>query len=223
MSAPRGATGCPYRTVVGRLLEGPVEGGVISVVSPHRGDGRSTAAAGLAAALARATGSPSLLVDLDVQRPAQASRFGVAPDPGLGDCVGAPCRLTQVMVETDEGLHLVPVSTGTLTEAVRMLEAVTGSALLDECRAAATWTVLDLPPVLETPGVIPVTAASDGCLLVGRYRGTRVDALVRTAGMLSAPVVGFAMIANRSRVPAWITRCLVRASAAPVVPPAPRS
>jgi Mrp family chromosome partitioning ATPase len=203
-----GALGA-YLAVVDSLAEGPWDGGIIGVVSPHRGDGRSTVAAGLALTLARETEGPVLLVDLDVERPAQATRFGAAPEPGLRDCVDAPRRLRPVAVQVGRGLWLVPAGRGTPMESLRALEGVAGSGLLDECRASFTWTVLDLPPVLDAPSAVaPVVAGSDCCVLVGRHRGTRVDALTRTAALLGRPVVGFALTADRSRVPAWISRCL---------------
>jgi Mrp family chromosome partitioning ATPase len=205
---PCGALGA-YLTVVDSLAEGPWEGGIIGVVSPRRGDGRSTVAAGLALTLARETEGPVLLVDLDVERPAQATRFGVAPEPGLRDCIDAPRRLRPSAVRAGRRLWLVPTVRGTPTESLRALEGVVESGLLDECRASFTWTVLDLPPVLDTPAAVAgIAAGSDCCVLVGRHRGTRVEALTRTAALLARPVVGFALTADRSRVPAWISRCL---------------
>jgi Mrp family chromosome partitioning ATPase len=151
-----------YRALVDGLTRGSTVGGIVSVVSPHRGDGRSSVAAELAAALADQPGTRVHVLDLDAGRTAEDARLG-------------------------------------------LLEDVAETGVLEECRERFTWTVVDLPPLLDTPGAAGIADRCDGSVLVGRYRATRVDALARAAALLSHPPVGCVMTAHASPVPRWVS------------------
>jgi Mrp family chromosome partitioning ATPase len=220
---PAGVAVRHYQAFVDALERRPAGGGIISVVSPQRGDGRSTVAAGLALTLAHEGGGRVLLLDLDLERPAQAARFGVAPDPSVRDCLDAPRDLDAVTTLLAPRLWLVPAGSGDPVASLGLLSAVGESGFLDDCRAAFTWTVVDLPPILDAPGVAPVAARSDECLLVGRYRTTRVEAMARAAALLPTPPLGCVMTAHSSPVPEWISRLVPGGAIAPARPGLPQS
>jgi len=180
--------GAAFEAMTGRLGDG----GLVGVVSPGRGDGRSTVAAGLALAVARRGAGRVLLLELDVERPTQAARFGVPSEPGLGECLEEPRRLTTVTTAVGRGLWLLRVSAGTPAQGLALLHGVAESGLLDACRSTFTWTIADLPPV-STPGCARMAAEMDGCLLVGRHRRTRVEHLAEAAQVLPRPPIGFVM------------------------------
>lgn len=196
------------RAFVGALVLRPSGGGVIGVISPQRGEGRSTVAAGLALSLAHEGGGRVLLLDLDIERPTQAATFGISPGPGVRDCLGAARDLETVTAAIAPRLWLAPPGGGGALASPGLLRDVAESGLLDDCRATFTWTVVDLPPILDAPGVAPVAARADECLLVGRYRRTRVAAMARAAGMLPAPPLGCVMTAHACPVPGWFSRLL---------------
>ena len=194
------------RALLDVLVGRPAGGGVVAVVSACRGEGRSTVAAGLALALAHEGGGRVLLLDLDLDRPAQAARFGVAGDPGVRDCLDAYQDLGSVTATITLNLSLASPGSGDAVASLDLLNGVVDRGLFDECRAAFTWTVVDLPPILDAPGVARVAARSDEWLLVGRYRSSRVEAMLRAAALLPTPPLGCVMTADASPVPAWIGR-----------------
>jgi Mrp family chromosome partitioning ATPase len=183
------------RTVFDALRVRLIDGGILSVVSPGRGEGRSTVAAGLAVAIAHETGYPVLLLDLDLERPSQAARFGAVPLPGLGDDPSDPRPMRIEPVH--RGVWLLHAGAGSRRQNAGLVRDLTANGLLDGCRSAFAWTVVDLPPILDHAEAEPVAAGSDGFVVVGRRLATRVDALVATARRLPPAPRAFVMIPGR--------------------------
>lgn len=183
--------------------------GVIAVVSPHRAEGRSSVAAGLALALAHDMERQVLLVDLDIRQPGQGLLFQVPDRPGLSDYVeeGVPLRL--VGGGPGRRLWLLPAGATAADQVVRLAHTLADGEFFSGCRQAFPWTVVDLPPLLETPEAAYLAGLADACLLVGRYRRTSIHALSRASALIPAQrPTGFLLAANSSRVPGWINRLL---------------
>jgi hypothetical protein len=92
-------------------------------------------------------------------------------------------------------LWLLPAGRGTARAAFAFLQGVAESRLLNACRSVFSWTLVDLPP-LCTVGVAAVIDQVDGCVLVGRHRGSRIDQLAAAARMLPRAPLGFVMSAT---------------------------
>jgi Mrp family chromosome partitioning ATPase len=194
------------RSMFTALRERLSDGGVIAVVSPHRGDGRSTVAAALAVFISRSAEGRVLLVDLDLDRPSQATRFGIGAPATLSGCIPDPEAPSVVPVGPD--LWLLASGRGSVEETPASLGALAESRVADGCRAAFRWTVIDLPPILDIPEVTRVTAWADGFVMVGRYRTTRVDAIAAASRLLPPAPVAFVMTSHSSPVPHWVDRLL---------------
>jgi Mrp family chromosome partitioning ATPase len=182
--------------------------GVIAVVSPHRAEGRSSVAAGLALALAQDMERQVLLVDLDLRQPGQGLLFDVPDHPGLSEYMSdAPLRL----VGGGPGRRLWLLAAGATepTEVARLTHQLARGEFFAACRQAFSWTVVDVPPLLETPEGAYLAGLADACLLVGRYRRTSIHALSRASALIPAErPTAFLMSGNSSRVPTWINRLL---------------
>jgi polysaccharide biosynthesis transport protein len=76
----------------------PADGGVFVVTSTVEGEGKSTVAANLSVALARA-GRSVILVDSDTLRPVLRERLGVGPSPGIVDVASGRASLESALVE----------------------------------------------------------------------------------------------------------------------------
>lgn len=183
--------------------------GVIAVVSPHRGEGRSPVAAGLGLALAHDLESRALLVDLDLQEPGQGLLFEVPDAPGLTDHLEGDASLRLIGGATERRLWLLTAGSASNERATRLAHLLAEGAFFAGCRETFTWTILDLPPLLESTEAAYLCGQADVCLLVGRYRHTSVHALSRAVALIpSQRPTGFLMTANASRVPGWISRML---------------
>ena len=195
-----------YRGVVDALAHDSADTGVIGVASPHRGDGRSGVAAGLAVALAQGTRRSVLLLDLDLERATQADHFGIDPHPGLDQTIDGPRPLQRVARQVGPGLWVVPAGSGGPQAALGLLQRVVETELLDLCRREYGCTVVDLPPLLDSPGVEAVATRMDAYVLAARYHATRVDALARSAALLSRSPIGCVLTGHASPTANWITR-----------------
>jgi Mrp family chromosome partitioning ATPase len=190
------------------LVQGLGSRGIIAVVSPYRGEGRSSVAAGLALAIASDTGATVALMDLDFEKPRQAELFRVADSPGLAEHLEGGDRVRVVPGQPGGRLWLVPAGTRRL-DAARLCHQVSTGRLPSICLEFADWVVLDLPPILESPEAAPLAELADGFLLVGRYQVTPIASLEQVADRLPAGrKAGLLMTADTSGIPKWLRRLL---------------
>jgi len=190
------------------LVQGVGSRGILAVVSPYRGEGRSSVAAGLALAIASDTGTTVALMDLDFEKPRQAQLFRVADSPGLAEHLEGADRVRVVPGQPGGRLWLVPAGSRRL-EAARLCHQVATARLPAVCQEFAEWVVLDLPPFLESPEAVPLTGLADGFLLVGRYQVTPIASLEQVVKRLPAGrTSGLLMTADTSGIPNWLRRLI---------------
>lgn len=183
--------------------------GVIAVVSPNRAEGRSSVAAGLALSMVHDLEQSVLLVDLDLRNPGQGILFDVPDSPGVAEYMekDAPFRL--IGGGTARRLWLLTAGATSPDHVTRLAHQLADSEFFSGCRQSFAWTVVDLPPLLETPEAAYLAGLADACVLVGRYRRTSIHALSRASAMIPAErPTGFVLTANTSRVPRWIDRLI---------------
>jgi tyrosine-protein kinase len=157
------------------------------VVSPLKGEGRTTVAAGLAMAFAGA-GRRVVLVDADMRSGRLASRLGVPAGPGLGDFLTrAHSEPALQEVEWADGdLALLRAGSGSADPA-ELLGSKRMQALLDGFAAAGDLVVIDTPPLLAASDALPLMRRASAVLGVARLNETPRTAVSRMTRMV-APV-----------------------------------
>jgi Mrp family chromosome partitioning ATPase len=177
------------------------ENTVIAVVSAERGDGRSAVAAGLALGIARSSEASVGLLDLDFEHPVQSRIFFVAPAPGLSDYLIDGTPLRAVSIRGNSRLCVLPAG-ARRGQGAWLLRELAAGGLLDACRQRFTWTVVDLPPVLENPDATLLADLADAYLLVGHHRRTKIGDIEAAARLVPAGrPTGFVMTAAASSAP----------------------
>lgn len=175
-------------------LDTPVR--TLQFTSASAAEGKSTTAANLAVALARA-GQRVILVDCDLRRPMIHEYFGLDPTVGftsvlLGD---APLSAAFHRVPGIERLRIlaagpVPPNPSELLSTHRMVD------LLTTLQADSDIVLLDSPPVLPVSDAAVLSARVDGVLMVVKAGSTHRKQLGRALELLSqvdASVVGVAL------------------------------
>lgn len=155
----------------------------IGLTSALPGEGKSTVALGLAAALAREPGRRVLLVEADLRRPTVSSSLGLPPAPGLSEWLNG--GLDQVPVRRVEpGGFWVVVAGQDPLERPEALGSPLMDAVVRAARSAFDDVLLDAPPLLPVADAVLMQDLIDGFLLVVRSRLTPREAIHNALGRL---------------------------------------
>jgi Mrp family chromosome partitioning ATPase len=173
-------------------------GAVVAVVSPHGAEGRPAIAAGLALGMSRYGEASAGLLDLDFEHPAQARIFSVASQPGLADYLRGSRRLRAVRISATPRLWVLPAGAPG-GDGAWLLRASAIGPLLSACRERFAWTVVDLPPLLETAAASQVADLANAYVLVAHHRKTTMAAIQAAGKLLPADrPAGFVMTRSGS-------------------------
>lgn len=183
---------------------------VIAVTSAHRGEGKSTVAANLAALLARA-GEPVLLVDAHVRAPVLHRSFKLALEPGLAGAVRKHERPVALATGLDR-LALLPAGRQRL-KGVREAEPVCERVArelpvwLESWRGEYAHIVLDLPPLSQSSPILRLVGGCDATVLVvaaEKYRWQIAREAAEELVRAGALVPGAVLTRRRFHVPGWL-------------------
>jgi polysaccharide biosynthesis transport protein len=191
---------------------------VLMITSAVAGEGKSTTAANLAIAFARA-GKRVVLVDLDLRDPDQHRFFDVAGRPGLTDVILGKATMDEALATIAVTDHEAsPVAwerngggtVGGVLDVVTMGplppdpgEFVGGQALgraLDELRARSDLVLLDCSPLLGVGDAVVLSLKSDAMIVVTRLGVTRTPMLREVRRVLEACrayKLGFVLVGAR--------------------------
>lgn len=160
----------------GLFVPGRVQPRVIALTSPQAGEGKSTTAIALGRTQAM-QGRRVLVIDCDLQRPTFHQRFGFGRfGPGLVEVLRGEAKLADCLVNDSlTPARLLPV--GDMIDPGRTIAFDQLETLIAEARAQFDLIVLDLPPVLQVAEARVIAAASDGVVLLTRWKHTSRQAI----------------------------------------------
>ncbi len=218
--APNSADAEAFRTLATNVLLANlgVRAQVIMVTSAIAEEGKSTAAAKLAVALAR-SGHSTTLIDLDLRRPSLSRLFHWDPEArGIADVTVGGASLEQVSVMVDCATGINSIGTFSLSNsnghqpvqgALRLVPAgrpvpepagVIGSAelagILDRLRGTGDLILIDTPPLLQVGDALALMTRVDAVLVVahlGLLNRSTVRELARVLSLCPAKLLGFAL------------------------------
>jgi non-specific protein-tyrosine kinase len=182
----------------------------ILVTSSIEEEGKSTTAANLAIAAARA-GKRVVLVDLDLRRPYLHRFFAVEASPGATDVALGNIALDEALIpvaipdqprnrrrrDTDRSvkaiMHVLPAGSPT-TDASDVIGSRALGDMLDRLSELADIVLVDAPPILRVGDAMTLSARVDAMLLVARLNVVRrpmLSELERLLGSARADVIGY--------------------------------
>jgi Mrp family chromosome partitioning ATPase len=183
---PRSAGADRFRLVQIRLkhLQSSKRLKSILVTSPLPGDGKSTVALNLAAALSEKGKRAVLLLEADVYRPSILTKLGLTSWPGLTECFDRKGDPMLAIRRIDPlGFYLLPA--GTPSQGGSILQFAFTAQFMESLAATFRWILIDSPPTTPMAEILALKAQSDATLLVARAGRTPREAIedaARTIG-----------------------------------------
>jgi capsular exopolysaccharide synthesis family protein len=143
---------------------------VIAVTSSLPGEGKTSTALNLAAALAEA-GNAVMLVEADLRRPTLAQALGLIRDVGLTTVLIGQATLEEVIQTAGDNLSVI--TSGPIPpNPSELLASGQTQSVLKELGQQADYTIIDSAPLLPVADGAEVAALADATLLVARWGRT---------------------------------------------------
>jgi protein-tyrosine kinase len=173
----------------------------VAVVSPLRGEGKSTIACNLAIALASLSrGGEVALVDLDLRRPTIASKLGLSARVGVEAVLQGRAPLADARVGIEDPSFDVYPSVEAQRSAHELIVLPRFATLIGELKKRYATVVVDTPPVLLVPDANLILRHVECCIPLARAGVTRVRTYRNMVDLLPrARILGGLL--NGSRAP----------------------
>jgi len=155
---------------------------VILLADTGTGEERASVVANLAVALAQA-GDPTLLIDADLRQPRQHAIFGLPNVAGVATFLRGEDDALPLLATAVPGLSLLPSGPQPPNPA-ELLAGARCATMLARAREAATFVIIDAPPISAVADALALAAAVDGVLLIVRAGKTRRPAAQRVKEQL---------------------------------------
>lgn len=170
------------------------------ITSPRPGDGKSTVAANVAAAIEQ-SGQVVILVDADLRRPTVASGFSVDNAIGVTNVLSGQVTLEAALQKPAGFDKLLVLAAGSpAPNPSELLGSMAMRTLIDNLAQHAI-VVLDAPPLLPVTDAALLSTAADGVLLVvssGRTTDADAASCIDSLEAVNGKVLG--IILNRVKV-----------------------
>lgn len=168
---------------------------VLVVTSSNEGEGKTTTASNIAAAMAH-LGLDTLIIDADLRRPALSRSLGLADAVGLSEILSNRVTADRAYTRTAQpNLSVMPAGRSDVS-AGESLASVGMEDLLDWARRAFEVVVIDTPPLLPVADAAVTATHADGVLLVVRAGATPGHDVASAIGKLHqarATLTGFVL------------------------------
>jgi polysaccharide biosynthesis transport protein len=193
---PRSPAAEAYRTLRTSIMARGRQQGirVIGVTGAAMGEGKTTTASNLAAALAQ-TGQNVLALSADLRRPKLHRYFALDDEPGLSDLLAGNASFESAAKKAGDNLRVVPSGSPT-SQPAELLESPRLAELLKRAREAFDFVIIDLPPILGLADTLVVAPLVDAVLVVAEAERTTqtairhsVDHLVQVGAVIEGGVL----------------------------------
>jgi len=177
---------------------------VIGVTSSVGREGRSTIAAGIAAAMAADLEAPIVLVEADLESPGMHRVLGIGEQPGICEYLRGEVELATVLRQIADRFYVLP-SGDARGEAARLARQLVSGDLLMRLQSSGAVPVLDLPPVLASSyGVLACSMADTLAFAVRSGQTTMTQVKEALSRLPEEAVRGIVLNGAEPQLPSWL-------------------
>ena len=192
-----------YERIVQRLMgQSKRQAPILLVASAIAGEGTSTVARNLSAALSQA--ARTVLVDANLRSPTQHTAFGVGRKDGLSDVVAGSLKLDSALRNGDASGFAFLASGRPARSPSQLLGQPELRKILNELRAQYHFVILDGPPITVYPDAGSLATLADGVVLVMQAEHTRwevAEEAQRTIEQSGTPILGAVLNRRQYHIP----------------------
>lgn len=176
---------------------------LLGVISADVSDGRTTAAIGLATALADVYRSV-VLVEM-AEGVGIRDELLLQPKPGLRDFLTGDIEVADLLLPTaNERLWLVPA--GSFRAPAHTLDMIDRTRhLLEMLRSRFEIVVVDVPPILRNEEAPALVRGLDCAVLITSAGRTRIDDVIQTVGLCGQVPIRGVLLNHFRGMPRWIS------------------
>ena len=155
----------------------------IGVVSTGPGEGKTTVALGLTAALARTSAQHALLLEADLRQPSIERYLGLPRTSGVSEFLAGRSQNIPVRTVSPPGFAVLGAGRERLARP-ELLGSERMASLIGACQLSYGYVVVDCPPLDPVADAVALQDLIDGFLLVIRARRSPREGIERAVSRL---------------------------------------
>lgn len=172
----------------------------VGITSPTAGCGKTTLALNIAFSLSHQPDLRSLLIDLDLRRPAVATTLGITHPHSVADLLEGRSAVAETFLRCGETLALAVANAQVRGSSELLLGPAAGDAITAVRTALAPDVILyDLPPMLQSDDVMAFMPHLDCVLLVAAAEQSRLDEVDKCEQDLAGQTNVLGVVLNKCR------------------------
>lgn len=166
----------------------------IGVVSPDRGDGKSSIAINLAISFSQIN-KKVIIVDCDLRLPTIASKLGIESKPGLSNYLSGDLESTKPLIRRSSEYGIDIMTSGDIPpDSTVLITSKQMDAFIELLKKYYDYIILDFPPATIVSDAASMSRVLDGYLIVIRHRESEISKIKETLRQMQfadAKILGF--------------------------------
>ena len=166
----------------------------IGVVSPERGDGKSSVSINLAISFAQIN-KKVIIVDCDLRLPTIASKLGIEAKPGLSNFLSGNQDSEQPLIRRSSEYGIDIMTAGDIPpDPTALITSRQMDAFIKLLKKYYDYIILDFPPATIVSDAASVSRIVDGYLIVIRHNSSefsKINETLRQMNFADAKILGF--------------------------------
>lgn len=166
----------------------------IGVVSPDRGDGKSSVAINLAISFSQLN-KKAIIVDCDLRLPTIASKLGIEQKTGLSNFLSGNQESEQPLIKRSEEYGIDIMTSGDIPpDPTTLLGSKQMSAFIELLKKYYDYIILDFPPATIVSDAALLSKIVDGYIIVIRHNESefsKINETLRQMRFADANIIGF--------------------------------